>query len=55
MVNPLIQSLIDILVTFILILRIKATQGITGLICWIAHINNMEKHLDVGLFSMINR
>ena len=37
------------LVTFKLIDKIKATPGITGLILWIAHINIVVLHLDVGL------
>lgn len=49
MVKRLIQYLNGILMTLKLIYQIKATQGITGLIYWIAHIKWMVWHLDVGL------
>ena len=45
----LIQYLNGILMTLKLIYQIKATQGITGLNCIIAHIKWMVSHLDVGL------
>ena len=45
----LIQYLNSILMTLKLIYQIKATQGITGLNCIIAHIKWMVSHLDVGL------
>ena len=44
-----IQYLNGILMTLKLIYQIKATQGITGLNCIIAHIKWMVSHLDVGL------
>ena len=49
MVKLMIQYLNGILMTLKLIYQIKATQGITGLIYWIAHIKWMVWHLDVGL------
>ena len=49
MVKRLIQYLNGILMTLKLIYQIKATQGITGLIYWIAHIIINVLHLDVGL------
>ena len=49
MVKCLIRYSNNILVTFKLIYNIKATPGITGLILWIAHINTVVLHLDVGL------
>ena len=49
MVKCLIRYSNHILVTFKLIDKIKATPGITGLILWIAHINIVVLHLDVGL------
>ena len=49
MVKCLTRYSNNILVTFKLIHKIKATPGITGLILWIAHINIVVLHLDVGL------
>ena len=49
MVKLMIQYLNGILMTLKLIYQIKATQGITGLIYWIASILHMVWHLDVGL------
>ena len=49
MVKRLIQYLNGILMTLKLIYQIKATQGITGLIYWTAHIIINVLHLDVGL------
>jgi len=49
MVKCLTRYSNGVLVTFKLIYKIKATPGITGLILWIAHINIVVLHLDVGL------